>query len=457
MIPVIAIVGRPNVGKSTLFNRFTRSQAALVADFPGLTRDRQYGEGEWKGQKFICIDTGGIGVVESDLEALMLSQAKQAIQEADSVLFLVDARDGLTPADLSIAAELRKINKEIYLIVNKVDGLDVATVTADFYQLGFTHFHPISATHGRGIDDLLKTILPKSDESSEEAAEAETGIKVAIVGRPNVGKSTLVNRMLGEERVIVYDQAGTTRDSIYIPFERLNERYTLIDTAGVRRKGRIFEAVEKFSIVKTLQAISDANVVLFLFDASENLVEQDLHLLGYILEVGKALVIAANKWDGLETYQRDLIKNEIDRRLRFVDFAPIEFISALHGTNVGHLYRSIKQVYHAAFKRISAKRATDLLIKAQEAYQPPLSHGRRIKLRYAHMGGQNPPQFIIHGNQAESVPVAYQRYLINYFRQALKLIGTPIRIEFKTTENPFKGRKNKLTPRQARKRRRVRE
>jgi GTP-binding protein len=455
MLPVIAIVGRPNVGKSTLFNRLTRSRNALVADFPGLTRDRLYGTGVYHERHFIVIDTGGIGMPETDMEQLMLSQARQAISEANAILFIVDGKAGYTPADVTIANELRKIEKPIYLVVNKTDGMDKQIAAADFYALGFKELAPISATQGEGVDALIGHVLTGIEETETAATEMYQGIKVAIIGRPNVGKSTLVNRMLGEERVIVFDQPGTTRDSIYIPFERFDQNYVLIDTAGVRRRGKVFEAIEKFSIVKTLQAIADAEVVIFVIDAQENIVEQDQHLLGYIVEAGKALVIAVNKWDNLEDNQRQTIKRELGRRLSFVDFAKNYYISALHGTNVGHLFEAIIVAYRSAFVAVSTRKTTEILQKAITDHQPPLVHGRRIKLRYAHLGGHNPPTFIIHGNQTEAIPSVYRRYLMNFFRKKLALIGTPVRLEFKSSSNPFKDRKNILTPKQVKKRQRL--
>lgn len=460
MLPVFAIVGRPNVGKSTLFNRLTDSRAALVADFPGLTRDRQYGNGVFHGKNFVVVDTGGIGPTESPIEKLMLQQAKLAITEADIIFFLVDARAGCLAADVSIADELRKLSKPIFLVVNKVDGVNQDTALIDFYRFGFKLLRPVAASQGFGINELMREAFTQfalltEEKIANEPIETATGIKVAVIGRPNVGKSTLVNRMLGEERVIVFDQAGTTRDSIYIPFKRFDKEYTLIDTAGIRRRGKTFEAIEKFSIIKTLKAIEDANVVVFIIDARENVVEQDLHLLGFIIEAGKSLVLAVNKWDGLDDSQKQTIKNELSRRLHFVDFARMHFISALHGTNVGHLYESINEAYDASFIQLSSHAATVLLQKAVTVHQPPLVGGRRIKLRYAHIGGHNPPVIVIHGNQTDAVPNSYRRFLINFFRDKLSLIGTPIRLEFKTGVNPFKGRKNILTPRQIKKRQRL--
>lgn len=473
MVPVIALVGRPNVGKSTLFNRLTKSRDAIVGDISGLTRDRQYGEAKWQGRTYIVIDTGGISGEEEGIDVKMAEQSLQAIEEADAVLFLVDARAGLSASDQMIAELLRRRNKHCFLVINKIDNLDASAAQAEFSLLGMGEALLIAGAHGRGINQMLEAVLgdfPKdtdADESLEEAVapdqegrrasgpDEQDGIKLAIIGRPNVGKSTLVNRMLGENRVIVYDQAGTTRDSIYIPFERDGEKYTLIDTAGVRRRGKIFEAVEKFSVVKTLQAIQDANVVVFVIDAREGVVDHDLNLLGFVLESGRALVIALNKWDGMEPGQRDYVKSELERRLYFVNYADIHFISALHGTGVGHLYRSVQAAFHSAVTRWPTSQLTRILEDAVQEHQPPLINGRRIKLRYAHLGGANPPLIVIHGNQVDAVPRAYSRYLENTYRRELKLVGTPIRIEYKGGINPYEGKKNKLTERQVNKKRRL--
>lgn len=474
MVPVIALVGRPNVGKSTLFNRLTRTRDAIVGDLSGLTRDRQYGEAKWQGRTYIVIDTGGISGDEDGIDAKMAEQSLQAIEEADAVLFMVDARAGLCAADQMIGEHLRKRNKRTFLVANKVDNIDPDLARAEFSPLGMGDALAIAGAHGRGITQMLEVALgdfPKDPveeafDPDEEVAEGEEakripgpsekdGIKLAIIGRPNVGKSTLVNRMLGEDRVIVYDQAGTTRDSIYIPFERDDEKYTLIDTAGVRRRGKIFEAVEKFSVVKTLQAIQDANVVVFVMDAREGVVDHDLNLLGFVLESGRALVIALNKWDGMEPSERDYVKTELQRRLFFVDFADIHFISALHGTGVGHLYKSVQDSFRSAITRWPTSRLTQILEDAVREHQPPMVNNRRIKLRYAHLGGANPPIIVIHGNQVEKVPRSYSRYLENTFRRVLKLVGTPIRIEYKGGDNPYEGNKNTLTDRQVNKKRRL--
>ena len=475
MVPVIALVGRPNVGKSTLFNRLTKSRDAIVGDLSGLTRDRQYGEAKWQGRTYIVIDTGGISGDEEGIDAKMAEQSLQAIEEADAVLFLVDARAGLSASDQMIGEHLRRRNKRSFLVINKVDNIDADLARAEFSSMGMGESLAIAGAHGRGITQMLEAVLgsfPKDATEPEEGEEEEIvlegqeakripgpsekdGIKLAIIGRPNVGKSTLVNRMLGEDRVIVYDQPGTTRDSIYIPFERDDEKYTLIDTAGVRRRGKIFEAVEKFSVVKTLQAIQDSNVVVFVMDAREGVVDHDLNLLGFVLESGRALVIALNKWDGMEPSERDYVKVELQRRLFFVDFADIHFISALHGTGVGNLYKSVQASFKSAITRWPTNRLTTILEDAVSDHAPPMVNNRRIKLRYAHLGGANPPLIVIHGNQVEAVPKSYIRYLENTYRRVLKLVGTPIRIEFKGGENPYEGNKNTLTDRQVNKKRRL--
>ena len=479
MLPVVALVGRPNVGKSTLFNRLTRSRDALVADYPGLTRDRQYGQAEVEEHPFIVIDTGGINGDEKGIDILMAEQSLMAIDEADAVLFLVDARDGLTSADHGIAEHLRKQDKKVFLVANKVDGIHGDSAVAEFYSLGLgEHVHQIAAAHGRGVTQLLTIALtphiealaqPKLDEASEgefddaffsenevELTEEQLAkkledepqendkIKLAIIGRPNVGKSTLTNRILGEERVVVYDMPGTTRDSVYIPMERNGREYTLIDTAGIRRRKNVTDVVEKYSVIKTLRAIEDSNVCLLIIDAQEGISDQDLSLLGFILEAGRSLVLAVNKWDGLEEHEKDRIKTELDRRLGFIDFARIHFISALHGTGVGHLYESVEEAFVSATKRISTAMVTKILDMAAFDHQPPMHQGRRIKLKYAHAGGYNPPIIIIHGNLAKKLPMSYKRYLMNYYRKSLKMMGTPIRIQFKDTLNPFAGKK-KLT------------
>ncbi len=441
MLPVIALVGRPNVGKSTLFNVLTKTRDALVADFPGLTRDRKYGHGQYEGHNFIVIDTGGLSGESEELDERMAQQTLLAIDEANLVLFLVDARDGLTSADETIARQIRKMGKTVHLVINKIDGLDAAQAEADFFALGIQDHYSISAAHNRGTQQLIHHLFKGWDNWDALQEDVSKGIKVALVGKPNVGKSTLVNRMLGEERVVVMDMPGTTRDSIYIPFERNGQEYTLIDTAGVRRRKKVKETVEKFSVIKTLQAIDHANVVLLLIDAHEGVSDQDLQLLGYVVDAGRALVIVVNKWDGLDDYEKQAIRETLERRLVFIQFAEIYFISALHGSNVGLLYKAIGKAYDAATRKLSTPELTRVLEKATQAHQLPLVHGRRIKLRYAHQGGQNPPVIVIHGNQVELIPAAYKRYLMKLFTDALKLKGTPLRLEFKSGGNPFAGRR----------------
>lgn len=455
MLPVVAIVGRPNVGKSTLFNCLTSSRAALVSNFPGMTRDRQYGEAEVDGFRFIAIDTGGLTDDKDDLNKLTAEQSLQAVSEADKVLFVVDGRDGVTPIDLMIAEKLRALKKSLVVVVNKSENKDPDAIIADFFRLGFGTPFPISAAHKSGISELIHGIFAHDSLTPDNETDETSGIKLAMIGRPNVGKSTLTNRMLGEERVIVFDQPGTTRDSIFIPMEREEQRYTLIDTAGVRRRGKIFESTEKFSVVKTLQAIETANVVLFIMDARESVTDQDLRLLGFILESGRALVIAMNKWDGMTISERDSARSTIDRRLNFLPFVRIHYISALHGTGVGNLFDSINEAYTSANKKLTTSQLTKILQQAVITHTPPLVQGRRIKLRYAHAGGHNPPIIIVHGNQVDSLPDSYKKYLANTFQQRLKLIGTPVHVELKSSDNPFRNKRNKLTPRQQRKKTRL--
>jgi len=459
MLPVIALVGRPNVGKSTLFNRLTRTQDALVAAVPGLTRDRKYGEGRVGERPFIVVDTGGLAAGDRELDGLMERQAWQAIEEADQVFFLVDARDGLTATDEAIAADLRRRGKPITLVVNKTDGLDADSALSEFHRLGLGEPQPVSATHGRGVERLVRSALAALPAEAETAAAEppadEHAVRVAVVGRPNAGKSTLINRILGEERVLASDEPGTTRDSIFIPFERDGVAYTLIDTAGVRRRARVTEAIEKFSIIKTLQAIDAAHVVILVLDARTGIGEQDATLAGHIAEKGRALVLAVNKWDGLEPHERRMVKDQLERKLPFLGFASVRFISALHGTGVGELFPLVRKAHAAAMRELPTSQLTEILERAVAAHQPPLVRGRRIKLRYAHQGGRNPPLIVIHGNQTESVPESYRRYLENAFRTALKLAGTPVRIEFRTGGNPYQGRRNTPTPRQISRRRRL--
>jgi len=455
MLPVIALVGRPNVGKSTLFNRLTKSRDALVADQPGLTRDRKYGIGKLGGGSYLVVDTGGISGEQEGVEGLMGQQVLQAIGEADHILLLLDARQGLTGGDQEIAAQLRRTGTPVTPVVNKTDGLDAGLASADFHDLGLGEPQAIAAAHGRGVRALIEQVLASLPPLEAGAAPEQPGTLIAVVGRPNVGKSTLVNRLLGEERVVAFDQPGTTRDSIFIPLQHDGRSYTLIDTAGVRRRARIREAVEKFSIIKTLQAIEQANVVLLVLDAQQGVGEQDANLAGHILDSGRALVLVVNKWDGLSPEQRERVRQEVARKLPFLGFARLHFISARHGSGVGDLYGLVDQAYASAMRDLPTPELTRLLERLVQEHQPPLVHGRRIKLRYAHQGGKNPPLIVIHGNQTEQVPEPYKRFLVSRFRQALKLRGTPIRLEFRSGANPYAGRKNRLTPRQVEKRKRL--
>ncbi len=443
MIPVIALVGRPNVGKSTLFNRLTKSRDAIVADYSGLTRDRKYGEGQLDDKKFIVVDTGGISGDEVGIDAVMAEQSLLAIDEADVVFFVVDARDGLTPVDEEIAKYIRQTSKPVTLVINKIDGLNEDLVANDFYTLGMSAMKLTAASHNRGVLSLIEDALAEIPDHDDSLLDSH-GCKIGIIGRPNVGKSTLVNRLLGEDRVVVYDQPGTTRDSIYIPYERHEKPYTLIDTAGVRRRKNIRESVEKFSIVKTLQAIEDSNVVVVVIDAREGVVDQDLHLIGFAMDAGRALVLAVNKWDGMTQDDKKAVRRELDRRLIFLDYAQMHFISAKHGTGVGDLYKSIDQAYASAFAKWPTKRLTELLVDVVSDHQPPMVRGRRVKLRFAHQGGSNPPIIVVHGTKTDDLPDSYKRYLENTFRKILKVKGTPIRFEFKSTENPYATPSHKL-------------
>jgi len=476
LLPVIAILGRPNVGKSTLFNALTRSRQAIVADEPGITRDRLYGEGKVGPYSFIVIDTGGVGAENSLADATLdvmqqtEAQAFQAAKDADAILLMVDAQSGRLPDDDKMVEQLRRLKKKVYLVVNKVDGIREDTACLDFYEMGIGEPYPIAASHGRGLTGLMDNVfrdIPQkvrrdnadNTDVIENIVLNDAAIRVAIIGRPNVGKSTFVNSILHEERVLVADLPGTTRDSIFIPFERGGKHYTLIDTAGVRRKSRVSEGVEKFSVIKTLQAIEYSQVCVFMIDAQEGVTEQDLHLLDFIVDAGKALVVGVNKWDGelkaLTVAEKNRVKDTLTRRLGFVDFAPMHFLSALKGTGIRTLFASVQKVYHSATKTLSTPELTRILQDAVKAHEPPPINGRRIKLRYAHPGGHNPPVIVIHGNQVERLPDSYQRYLMSTFRSVLRLSGTPIRLELKSSENPFAGRVNLLTPRQERKKKRL--
>jgi GTP-binding protein len=457
MLPVIALVGRPNVGKSTLFNRLTHSRDALVANQPGLTRDRKYGISRLGACPCVVVDTGGLGGASNGIEVLSEQQAALAIAEANHILFLVDAKEGCLGWDQQLAERLRHTGKPITVVINKAEGQDPNLVSSDFHRLGIGLPIPISASHGHGIQKLMDIVLVDFLDTSTatDLLDPQNGTLVAIVGRPNVGKSTLINRLLGEERQITFDQPGTTRDSQFIPFKQDDRAYTLIDTAGVRRWGKVSDAVEKFSIIKALQAVDMAHVVLLVLDAHAGLADQDASLASHILESGRALVVAVNKWDGLSIEDRARFKNEVTRRLGFLDFAAWHFISALHGSGVGHLIAAINRAYTNATRDLSTPALNRILSQAVLEHPPPLARGRRIKLRYAHQGGRNPPIIVVHGNQTEALPASYARYLAHQFREALDLSGTPIQLTFKTGDNPYKDRRNTLTPHQQKKRERL--
>jgi GTP-binding protein len=502
MHPVLAMVGRPNVGKSTLFNRLTHSRDALVADFPGLTRDRKYGLAEFEGQTYTVIDTGGLMDDAAGVDALTAKQAWHAVAEADAVLFLVDGRSGPSAADEEIAARLRGNGKPVWLIVNKAEGQASELITAEFYALGLGEPLAISAAHGQRIHVMLENILTALGvdfeaiaQAAAEAAQAEEEavffaeeevsdedasvdfdeedefgedvdrpehefipegpIAVAVLGRPNVGKSTLVNRLLGEERVVASDLPGTTRDTIEIPFSQDGHDYRLIDTAGVRRRARVQDAIEKFSVIKALEAMQQANVIIYVIDAREGVTDQDANLLGHVVQSGRALVLALNKWDGMETDAREWVQQQFDRRLPYLDYASVHRISALHGSGIRDLMGSVQRAWRSASLRVATPMVNRILEDAVRAHPPPAIQGRRIKLRYAHQGGHNPPRFIVHGNQTQYLPESYRRYLSNQFRKALGLEGTPVRLDFRTGDNPFAGRRNTLTPRQEHKRKRM--
>ena len=491
MKPVIALVGRPNVGKSTLFNKLTRTQDALVADWPGLTRDRQYGDGRIGGWPYLLVDTGGLSGEPETLDAAMADQTLLAVREADVVVFLVDGREGLVPTDHDIAALLRREARRTVLCVNKIDGIGEDRAQLEFHELGFERTVPTAASHNRGVRHLVDVIadllgVPENEREEEPgrrkrrrgnrsddveagdagsasadgpspsaadpdaaspgavedgkrgvASEASRAVRIAFVGRPNVGKSTLINRLVGEERLVAYDKPGTTRDAVQVPFTRAGRDYTLVDTAGVRRRGKVNEKVEIFSVIKTLQAIDRSQVCVMLVDAEEGVTDQDLSLLGYIIDKGRALVVAINKWDSIDAERREALRENLERRVEFLRFTRIHFISALHGSGVGDVFKSINKAHASAFIDLSTPRLTRLLEAVVATHPPPMAGGRRIKLRYAHQGGQNPPIIVVHGNQAEKVPANYRRYLVNHFTKVLRLFGTPLRIEFRQGENPF--------------------
>jgi GTP-binding protein len=460
MLPVIAIVGRPNVGKSTMFNALTRTRDALVADMPGVTRDRQYGICRVGQTPCVLVDTGGLVSGAEGIDYLTAQQVLQAIREATLVLFVVSARDGLTAADEEVAETLRRENKPVLLVANKTDGTDTDISLADFASLGFGDAAGIAAAHRRGLDSLMREVseqLPPSFEEEDETDEDDDRRRLAIIGRPNVGKSTLVNRLLGEERVMAFDMPGTTRDTIAVDLERDGIHYQLIDTAGVRRRAKVSEAVEKFSVIKALQAIERAHVVVLLVDGQEGLTDQDTTLLSHVLEQGRGLVIAVNKWDGLDPEHRDQVLATLDRKLQYVPWARKIRISALHGTGMGHLMKAVNEAFESATRQFSTPELTRILTQAFEAHQPPMSQGRTARLRYAHQGGKLPPRIIIHGNRVDTVPDSYRRYLENTFSKAFKLVGTPVFIDFRGGSNPFKDKNNKLTERQLRKRKRLKQ
>jgi len=457
MLPVVALVGRPNVGKSTLFNALTRSRDALVADMPGVTRDRHYGVCRLGERPFVLVDTGGLSGSDEGIEGLTAQQVRLAVAEANVLVFVVDARDGLLPQDAAILDELRRSGKPVIVGVNKIDGVDEPTALSEFSRFGVAHTLPLSAAHGRGVDALIIATLPMlpPDQDDADPGLSDEGIRVTIAGRPNAGKSTLINRLLGEDRLIVSDVAGTTRDPIRVPLERDGKLFTLIDTAGVRRRARVEEAVEKFSVIKTLQSIAASQVTVILIDARENLADQDLTLIGHAIEEGRALVICVNKWDDMDNYAREQCKRALERRLSFVEWAKTVFISALHGSGLRELMRAVVRAHAAATRQLTSSDLTRTLEQAYEGYQPPLVRGHAPKLRYAHPGGSNPPTIVIHGSRTKHIAPAYRRYLEGFFRKRYKLEGTPVRIDFKDGENPFAGKKNVLTDSQKQKRQRM--
>ncbi len=456
MLPVIAIVGRPNVGKSTLFNCITKTKAALVADFPGVTRDRQYGKAIYQDREFMVVDTSGLGEQHSDIDELATQQAELALKEADIIFFVVDARAGLTPVDMELAKKLRKFSKKIYLLINKSESMTFPIASSEFQKLGFEQVHCVSSAHSRGITDVLDEVTePWACMNDEMLTLEQQPIRVAVVGRPNVGKSTFINRLLGEERVVVFDMPGTTRDTIEIPVELYGQDYIFMDTAGVRRRARVSEAIEKFSVIKTLQAIDASDVCLVLINGQEPITDQDMHLIDYVIQAGKAMVIAFNKCDLLNDDDKKMIKNKIELRMPFQCFYEIRFISALKGFGMRQLWTDIKAAYLASKQKHATSFLTRVLQNAITTHQPPLVHGRRIKLRFAHMGGLQPPTVVVHGNQVDDLPDSYKRFLKNFFMEALKLTGTPLEIIFKSGDNPYAGKKNNLSGRQQKKRKRM--
>jgi GTP-binding protein len=453
MLPVVALVGRPNVGKSTLFNVLTGTRDALVADVPGLTRDRKYGFGDSPPHRFIVVDTGGLIESPRGVAELMARQTRRAIEEADRVVFVVDGQGGLDPADRFVADVLRKSGKPVTVAVNKSEDRDAAIMTAEFHEAGFGEPLAISAAHRQGIGELMERVLDGLEPAATDMPGDEgREIRVCVIGRPNVGKSTLINRLVGDERLVTFDEPGTTRDAVEVPFERDGHRYVLVDTAGVRRRARVEAELEKWSVIKTLQAIDESHVVVGVVDARETVAEQDATLFGLVADRGRALVIAVNKWDRLPQARREEVRDELATRLRFLDFAPVHYISALHGSGVGELMDAVRAAHAAAMREMPTPELTRVLEAAIRQHQPPLVRGRRIRLRYAHQGGRNPPVVVVHGAQAERTPEDYRRYLAKVFREAFRLNGTPVRVDLRSEANPFAGRRDKLTPRQRRSR-----
>lgn len=458
MLPLVALVGRPNVGKSTLYNALTRSREALVHDLPGVTRDRHYGVCRpEQGRHFVLVDTGGLAGEDEGLAGATARQTRAAAAEADLVLFVVDAREGESALDRDILVWLRKLDRPVFLVVNKTDGLDEQTVLADFSRYGISPMFGVSSAHRRGLDDLVEATqaaLPEDGDTAVLEDDPER-IRLAFVGRPNVGKSTLVNRLLGEERMIASEVPGTTRDAIAVDLDRDGRSYRLIDTAGIRRRSRVEEAIEKFSVIKSLQAIESSQVTILLLDASEGVSDQDATILGHVLDAGRGLVVAINKWDGLDSYRREQTRQLLDRKLGFVPWAERVFISALHGSGLRELFAAIHRAHASATRRFTTSEVTRALEEAYRGFQPPVVRGHTAKLRYAHPGGDNPPTFIVHGSRVKTLPDSYTRYLENFFRKRFKLVGTPIRFQFREGENPYEGRKNPLTERQVRQRKRM--
>jgi GTP-binding protein len=456
MLPAVALVGRPNVGKSTLFNQLTRSRDALVADEPGVTRDRRYGVAEHEGARYLVIDTGGLGGVgEAEIDPGVGRQVAYALDEADALVLVVDQRDGMTADDLAIAERLRRSGKPVTVAVNKSEGIAPEIAAAEFHRLGLGQPAVIAARHGQGVSRLIGQVLAPFERHAVAPAEEESLPRLAVAGRPNVGKSTLINRLIGSDRLVTSPKPGTTRDSIVVPCEREGYRFLLIDTAGIRRRARIGEGIEKYSVVQSLRTIEEAGVVIVLLDAREGVTDQDLHLIGLAANRGSALVIGVNKWDGLDNSHRRRVENEIDRQLEFVAYAERHYLSALHGSGIAELVAAAMRAYESAGRTIATPRLNELLEQATAAHPPPVIRGRRVRLRYAHQGGRHPPLIVIHGSQTERIPARYRRYLENSFRKALGLVGTPLRVEFRSGENPFAGRRNRLTPRQLKRRQRV--